>query len=105
MRTPWSSFFTDHGISHARGKQFLYDEGTHIPLILSGPGIAAGSFRQDLVEHIDIAALSLAAATIAVPKTMQGRDLMAKDYRTRSFVFRCAGPLRRIRRPHTIRAE
>ena len=31
-------FFTDHGISHARGKQFLYDEGTHIPIVLRGPG-------------------------------------------------------------------
>ena len=35
-------FFTDHGISHARGKQFLYDEGTHIPLVIKGPGIPAG---------------------------------------------------------------
>ena len=35
-------FFTDHGISHARGKQFLYDEGTHIPLIIRGPGIPKG---------------------------------------------------------------
>jgi arylsulfatase A-like enzyme len=22
-------FFTDHGISHVRGKQFIYDEGAH----------------------------------------------------------------------------
>ena len=34
-------FFTDHGISHARGKQFLYDEGTHIPLVVRGPGVKA----------------------------------------------------------------
>ena len=32
-------FITDHGISHARGKQFLYDEGIHIPLVVRGPGI------------------------------------------------------------------
>ncbi len=32
-------FMTDHGISHARGKQFLYDEGTHIPFVVRGPGI------------------------------------------------------------------
>ena len=47
-------FFTDHGISHARGKQFLYDEGTHIPLIIRGPGIPKGQKRNDLVEHIDV---------------------------------------------------
>ena len=44
-------FMTDHGISHARGKQFLYDEGTHIPLIIRGPGIPRGATRTDLVGH------------------------------------------------------
>jgi arylsulfatase A-like enzyme len=66
-------FFTDHGISHARGKQFLYDEGTHIPVVVSGPGIVGGTTRTDLIEHIDIAALSLAAAGIEIPRAMQGR--------------------------------
>ena len=51
-------FMTDHGISHARGKQFLYNEGTHIPFIVRGPGIAAGQVREDLIEHIDMAAIS-----------------------------------------------
>ena len=44
-------FMTDHGISHARGKQFLYDEGIHVPLVVSGPGIKAGSIRDDVIEH------------------------------------------------------
>src|SRR5262245_25932418 len=35
-------FMTDHGISHARGKQFLYDEGTHVPLVVRGPGVEKG---------------------------------------------------------------
>src|SRR5688572_8043324 len=40
------AFMTDHGISHARGKQFLYDEGTHVPLVVSGPGIPKGIVRN-----------------------------------------------------------
>jgi len=80
-------FMTDHGISHARGKQFMYDEGLHVPLVIAGPGITAGTVRDDLVEHIDIAALSLAAAGIAIPKTMQARDILAKDYKPRVAVF------------------
>ncbi|WP_417748913.1 sulfatase [Rosistilla oblonga] len=80
-------FMTDHGISHARGKQFLYDEGLHVPLVIAGPGIAAGTVREDLVEHIDIAALSLAAAGITIPANMQARDILAADYQPRTAVF------------------
>lgn len=100
-------FFTDHGISHARGKQFLYDEGTHIPIILRGPDIAAGAVRNDLVEHIDVAALSLAAAGIPVPAGMQGRDILAPAYRPRDAVFaardRCGETTDRIRSVRTDR--
>ena len=80
-------FMTDHGISHGRGKQFLYDEGVHVPLVISGPGIKAGAVRDDVVEHIDIAALSLAAAGIDLPEKMQAQDILAADYQPRDAVF------------------
>ena len=80
-------FMTDHGISHARGKQFLYDEGIHVPLVIAGPGAASGTVRDDPVEHIDIAALSLAAAGITIPESMQARDILAADYVPRQAVF------------------
>lgn len=80
-------FMTDHGISHARGKQFLYEEGIHVPLVISGPGIEPRTIRDDVVEHIDIAALSLAAAGIDLPETMQARDILAKDYQPRTSAF------------------
>ncbi|HUE71598.1 MAG TPA: sulfatase [Pirellulaceae bacterium] len=80
-------FITDHGISTARGKQFLYDEGTHIPFIVRGPGIEAGKVRDDPVEHIDMAAASLALARIEVPPSIQGRNILAKNYRPREVVF------------------
>ncbi len=80
-------FMTDHGISHGRGKQFMYDEGLHVPFVIAGPGIKAGTVRDDLVEHIDIAALSLAAAGIAIPDHMQARDILAADYSPREAAF------------------
>lgn len=80
-------FMTDHGISHGRGKQFLYDEGLHVPMVITGPGIAAGSVRTDVVEHIDIAALSLAVAGISIPDNMQAQDILAADYKPRDAVF------------------
>jgi arylsulfatase A-like enzyme len=94
-------FMTDHGISHARGKQFLYDEGTHIPLVVRGPGVAAGVQRSDLVEHIDVAAISLAAAGIPLPAKMQGRPSLSPGYQPRQAVFaardRCDETIDRIR--------
>jgi arylsulfatase A-like enzyme len=100
-------FTTDHGISHARGKQFLYEEGIHVPLVIRGPGIARGRVRDDLVEHIDIAATSLALAGIAVPRLMQGRDLFAPNAVVRDAVFsardRCDETVDRIRSVRTDR--
>ena len=79
-------FFTDHGISHARGKQFLYDEGIKIPLIVRGPGIAAGVVERASIAHIDIAAASLAFAGIPLPTAMQGRPFLNDGAEPRPFV-------------------
>jgi arylsulfatase A-like enzyme len=80
-------FFCDNGISHARGKQFLYDEGMRTPLIVRGPGIPKGAVRHDLVQHIDLAAVSLARAGIAIPPAMQGQDFLAGGYKPREIAF------------------
>lgn len=94
-------FMTDHGISHARGKQFLYDEGAHIPFVVRGPNIPTAAVRSDLIQQIDMAALSLAAAGIPIPEKMQGRDIFAKDYRPREAAFsardRCDETIERLR--------
>ena len=99
-------FFTDHGLSHARGKQFLYDEGTHVPLVVRGPNIQAGRVRTDLVEHIDVAAMSLAVAGVTIPDWMQGQDILAKDFHPKHAVFaardRCGEAVDRIR---SVRSE
>lgn len=101
------AFMTDHGISHARGKQFLYDEGIHVPFVLSGPGIPKGKVRDDLVSHIDLTATSLALAGIDVPPWMQGRDLLAREYQPRDAVFsardRCDETVDRLRSVRTDR--
>jgi len=79
---------TDHGISHLRGKQFLYDEGTKVPLIIKFPGNRLGGLvRASLVKHIDILPTSLAYAGIEVPENIQGKDLFAKDYEIQEYIF------------------
>ncbi|MEY4483409.1 MAG: hypothetical protein RL693_861 [Verrucomicrobiota bacterium] len=100
-------FMTDHGISHARGKQFLYDEGAHVPFIVRGPGVEKNTVREDLIEQIDMGAISLAAAGIPIPASMQGRDVLAKNYPQRDAVFaardRCDETIDRIRSVRTDR--
>ena len=80
-------FMTDHGISHVRCKQFLYDGGTHVPLIIRGPGVSPGKVREDPVEHIDLAATSLGLAGLKVPEWMFGRDVLSDGYQPRKYVF------------------
>jgi arylsulfatase A-like enzyme len=95
----------DNGISHARGKQFLYDEGIRTPFIVRGPGIARGAIRTDLIEQIDMAATSLAWAGMDIPRGMQGHDVFSPDYQKRTAVFaardRCGETVDRIRSVRT----
>ena len=83
------------------GQQFLYDEGTHIPLVVRGPGVASGKTRTDLVEHIDIAAVSLAAAGIDISEKMEGRNILAECYQQKQAVIagrdRCGEAADRVR--------
>jgi arylsulfatase A-like enzyme len=98
-------FLTDHGVSHVRGKQFMYEEGMRIPLIMRGPGIEAGQVRPDLVLQIDLAATSLALAGIGIPTSMQGIDLLADNYQPRKYIVsardRCDETVDRMRAVRT----
>ncbi len=92
---------SDHGYKLHRHKQFLYQGGIHMPLIVTGPGIAPGQVREDLISGIDLAPASLAAAGLPVPEWMEGRDFLAKDYTPRDFIVaardRCDYTIERIR--------
>ena len=79
-------FLTDHGISHARGKQFLYEEGLKIPFVVWAPNRLKAGVREELISHIDLSATSLHFAGIDIPKRMQGRTLFGPTCRPRNFV-------------------
>ena len=81
---------TDHGISHLRGKQFLYDEGTKVPFIVKFPKSEhKGIVRLDMVKHIDILASSLAYAGISIPGNIQGSDIFADNYKEQEYIYSC----------------
>lgn len=93
--------FSDHGYKLHRHKQFLYEGGIQMPLIVAGPGIPAGKVRDDLVSGIDVSAASLAASGIGVPDSMEGRDFLATNYQSREYVVaardRCDYTIEKIR--------
>ena len=62
----------DHGLWC---KHTNYEQATRSPLIIAGPGVAAGTTSAALVETIDLAPTFLARAGVAAPATMRGVDL------------------------------
>ena len=100
-------FFSDHGNNHSlRHKQFCYEGGVHVPLIISGPGIDKNVERREMISALDISATTLALAGLELPKYLHGQDLFAKDYKQRDHVIsardRCDYTIDRIR---TVRTE
>ena len=74
-------FTGDNGYFHGeRGladKWYPYEESIRVPLIVHDPrtpAAAKGKTNGDFVLNVDIAPTILAAANVAAPKTMQGRD-------------------------------
>lgn len=93
--------FSDHGYCLHRHKQFLYEGGIHMPLIVSGPGRPRGKVRDDLVSGIDISAATLAVAGVDIPDYMEGRNFLASEATPREFVIaardRCDYTIEKIR--------
>ena len=76
-------FIGDHGRCHVRGKQWLYDGGIHIPLLVRWPSkLKAGQVCDDLISAIDISATILKIAGIDPPKYMQGKVFLEADANT-----------------------
>lgn len=100
-------FFSDHGNNHSlRHKQFCYEGGVHVPLIVRGPGIPKNAERKELMSALDISATTLALAGIELPDYLDGQDLFSDDYKAREYVIsardRCDYTIDRIR---TVRSE
>lgn len=92
--------FGDNGRCLLRGKQWLYDPGTHVPLLIRWPGhIQPGEVRTGLTSAVDITATTIELAGLPLPEPMHGRNLLTG--RRRPYVFtardRCDMTVDRIR--------
>ena len=88
-------FWSDHGVGLPRGKRWLYDSGTHIPLIVRIPtefrhphqGIP-GTITDELISSIDLGPTVQRLAGVPTPQHVQGRAFLGKDLTPRrEYVF------------------
>jgi len=94
-------YFADNGGSHVWSKQWLYEGGIRVPMIVRWPGqIQPGTVVDDLVSSIDFAPTFLQAAGVLVPKHLQGRNFLGAE-KKHDCIFaardRCDGTVDRIR--------
>ncbi len=99
----------DNGEAHIRGKQFCYEEGLRVPLIVRWPkGLPApahyraGTVDRRLLEAIDLPATLLSLAGVPLPAKMQGVPFLgAQVAAAKQYVFgardRCDETAMRLR--------
>lgn len=98
-------FFSDHGMRLTRHKQFLYEGGIHVPLIIAdfrnSNKIEVDSVNEDLISGIDLGPSSLALAGIPIPESMEGVNIFEEAATPREYVIstrdRCDFTIDRIR--------
>ena len=79
--------FGDHGRAMLRDKQWLYDGGIRVPLIVWGKGIEQGKVNDELVSLIDLAPTTMHLAGLKVPDYMEGQVFLGDDVEPRSYVY------------------
>lgn len=78
----------DHGVALPRSKQFIYDEGLHIPLIIHWPArIPSGGVSKELVSNLDIVPTLLDLTGMPRPAYLQGRSLVDPNQQAPEYVF------------------
>lgn len=97
-------FFSDHGSpTSLRHKQFCYEGGMQVPLIIKGnhPALKAGLVNNNLVSLLDVSATALAMGGAKLPDYLDGQDLFSKEYKAPKYIIgardRCDYTIDRIR--------
>ncbi|MCP4641348.1 MAG: sulfatase-like hydrolase/transferase [bacterium] len=82
-------FYSDHGVGLPRAKRWLYDSGTHVPLVIRWPGtLKPGTTDDRLVSFLDFPATALSLAGVPVPDYMHGRAFLGSQAQPpREYVF------------------
>ncbi len=78
----------DNGRCMPRGKQFLYDGGIQVPLIVRWPEkIENNQVSDALVSTLDITRTILEAASVKTTTQLHGKNLFGDDLANREYIF------------------
>ncbi|WP_109830905.1 sulfatase family protein [Reichenbachiella versicolor] len=81
-------FFGDHGRPHLRDKQFLYEGGLQIPLIVRYPkNLPAGKVDERLVSLVDVMATTMDIAGFKAPYDLHGKVFIGDNQEKRDYVY------------------
>ncbi len=90
-------YWSDHGVGLPRAKRWLYESGTHVPLIvhvpkkwqsLAGPAYQPASRTSRLVSMIDLGPTMISLAGAATPEHMHGRAFLGPHAKSpRKYIF------------------
>ncbi|MHC4087094.1 MAG: sulfatase-like hydrolase/transferase [Planctomycetota bacterium] len=88
-------FWSDHGVGLPRAKRWLYDSGTHIPLVVRIPKKLrvgrqgeSGSIDDRLISSIDFGPTVMNLVGLGTPEYMQGQPFLGANLpKPREYVF------------------
>jgi len=81
-------FFGDNGRPHLRDKQFLYEAGLQVPLIVRfPPSMKETGVEENLVSLIDVSATSLVLAGVELPAHLDGKPFWGETKEVRKYVY------------------
>jgi arylsulfatase A-like enzyme len=89
MEETFIFFFSDHGDGLPRGKRWVYDSGTRVPLIVRLPdGKHAGTINERLVNFVDFGPTVLSLTEVKVPDYAHGVPFLGSQAATpRKYVY------------------
>lgn len=78
----------DNGRCMPRGKQFLYDGGIQVPIMVRWPAkIKPAQVNDNLISTIDISKTILDVAQVSVPYELHGENLLDGSTNNRKYIF------------------
>lgn len=90
-------YWSDHGVGLPRAKRWLYESGTHVPLIIrvpekwrkhAGSNFTPGTRSRQLISMIDLGPTALSLAGVSTPGHMQGQAFLGPHSATpRKYIY------------------